>query len=233
MVALSKEIKINCPTTLFFGRRISRMSEKRIETFEFNSQSLTELGSDNIGLLIAGKADKERPIELVRELSEQEVNGNFVVATSSNKLADWCYRDLAGANAKFKRPDVYKHGCITLTTPEKISKVSFSEATKVLGLILLDPAGVVHKARGDSIKGWANNDRPQKLAKFRFKHRKDGWQPPMILVSLNQAKSMNTSQMLGPYSLEAWWFVDLATLRIGPAPQSQNTTDSHSSNDCS
>lgn len=215
MLELLNELESLCPKVILRGKRIVRMTEKIVGIFQLDPQTFFELGTTSIGVLIGGAESNDLFMECLREVSAMDLDGTVVVVTSSKKLADGFYTKLMRPGTSKRRPDVFEMGSVILSTPEKLHKISPNDrkTRPVLGIILLDPYCVVHQARGDEGYGWVTNDRPRHLVKFRYEHRRGEWQPPMLLMTTKPVKSLNTNQMLAPYSLEAWWYVDAATLK--------------------
>lgn len=214
------ELRTRCPAAVLRGRRIVRLTGSDLGRFQLDYATLYELGTANIGVLIGGSDSGTTYVKRLCEVRDLDLHGTIVMVTSSKQLADWCYAELSGSGGARQRPDVFEAGAVTLTTPERLRKLSpeVCEARPVLAVTLLDPHCIVYKARGTGGYGWVGNDRPQHLARFRHDHRKAEWQPPLLLMTTNPAKSLNTNQMLAPYGLEAWWFVDAFSLRAGPLP---------------
>ncbi len=51
---------------------------------------------------------------------------------------------------------------------------------------------------------------------MRFRHSHHEWRPPICILTTKKAKAVNSNTMLAPYGLEAWWYVDVSTVRLGP-----------------
>jgi hypothetical protein len=82
-------------------------------------------------------------------------------------------------------------------------------ASGVAGVIILDPACIMYKARG-GIDSWGNvhcNDRPQHVVNFRAALNMDGWQPPLLLLTTKPAKAVNTQVVVRAFCLNAFRFV--------------------------
>lgn len=221
MLELLKALEGWCPVPILRGTRIVRLSEQVLGGFWLNYESLFELGCENVGVFVGGGSSWEFFAERLCVIPTLKIGGNLVVVTSSKAIADSCYLLLAGNSAKKKRPAVYTKGALTLTTPERLSTVTAAdlEDRPVLGIGLLDPKCFVHRLRGKDGYGWEPNDRPQHLARFRYRHRVGEWQPPFVLMTEQPARSVSTNELLAPYGLEAWWFVDGRSLQVGPVPE--------------
>lgn len=214
-------LEVCCSATIMHARRIVRTSERRIATLSFDYQTLYELGAENIGILICGADSTETLIDHIGSISRCNISGRIVVAAASGSIADWCYSMFSPSGRVSERPEVFDNGCVTFTTPESMRKVTVDRAPgrPVIAVLVLDPMCIVHRARGTSGVGWCINDRPQHVARMRYKHSIGDWRPPLCVMTTKRAKSLNTNTMLAPYGLDAWWYVDASTLRIGAPPQ--------------
>jgi len=221
-------IEDHCPIAVLRGQRIIRLSEQRLEPFQLDYQTIYELGTNNMGVLIGGDDSIERHFERIADLAKVNIPGTIVVVVSTKKLADWIYKELTGFSRKSGRPDVWETGCVRLTTPERLGKIDPTpiHGRPVLAVILFDPRCIVYKARGESGYGWHPNDRPQFITKFRYVHSRQDWQPPFILMTIKPAKSLNANLMLAPFGIEAWWFVDGKTLKVNHVTVTGTQSDS-------
>ncbi len=79
----------------------------------------------------------------------------------------------------------------------------------VAGVIILDPPCLLYKARGgtDSWGRIHRSDRPQHVVNFRAALDFDGWQPPLLLLTTNPAKAVNTDVVARAFCLNAFRFV--------------------------
>lgn len=214
------------------GRRIVRDTEKYVGEVRLDGETAQELGASNIGVFVGGCREVRQLIDMVRQLSVSGHPGQFIVVVSENALADKFFRELSQIPLPKRRPNVWTTGCVSLTTPENLKAVNEEHlgGKPVAGVLLVDPSCIVYRARGGDCSRFQFNDRPQHIARFRARHAVDGWQPPFFLLTERLAISTNSAQMLGPYSLEAWWFVDGITLRMGLPPiirQPENSEESH------
>ncbi len=202
-------------------RRIVRDSEKDIGDFQLDGAAARTLGTDNIGVLVAGCHKQTHMLDTILKLSSCDMPGQFVIALASNPIANDYFSALGSNHLPGPRPDWWTAGCVTVTTPEKIKRIDSSalNGRPVMAVAAVDPRCVIHLARGPNRRGYANNDRPRHIATFRARHSRGAWTPPMFVFTEVPAKSLSTDQMLAPFALEAWWFLDGSGLRMGKPPQ--------------
>lgn len=201
-------------------RRIIRDTERALGDFRLDGESAYQLGASNIGLLAGGSSETRHLVTKLRELSLCDLPGQIVIAFSTNSLADTYFETLTEDDSPSSREDSWTFGSVTFSTPEKLRTIGKPQlgGRPVLAIGLVDPPCILYKARGDARRGFAFNDRPQHIAKFRAAHEIGDWRPPFFLFTEQPAKSLNTNQMLGPFSLEAWWFLDGREIRMGTPP---------------
>jgi hypothetical protein len=73
-------------------------------------------------------------------------------------------------------------------------------------VIVYDPVCCVWKARGGTDR-WGNewrNDRPQHVVNFRAGLDRDGWQPPLVVVTDVPLKAVDTDPVRRAYCLNAF-----------------------------
>lgn len=217
------------------GRRIIRDTERSLGDLHLDGETARELGTNNIGVFVGGCREIRLLIEPIRQLSISGHPGQFVVVVSDDSIADRIYHELSQGNGSKRRPNAWTTGCVTLTTPEGLRTIDTKQldGRDVAGVLLVDPLCIVYKARGGFNGRFRGNDRPQHIARFRARHAVEGWQPPLFLLTECRAISTNTALMLGPFSLEAWWFVEGITFRMGLPPVIQLPQDPEETSDLS
>jgi hypothetical protein len=67
----------------------------------------------------------------------------------------------------------------------------------------------MYKARGGPDGGGRkfHNDRPQHVVNFRAALDRDGWQPPLLLLTGQPAKAVNTEVVARAFCLNAFQFI--------------------------
>jgi hypothetical protein len=208
------------PVSAIRCRRIVRDTEKSIGDLQLNGETASQLGTDNVGVLAAKCPPTGGLIDKFRKLATSGLHGQIVIALSTVTLMGEYYEAIGPRERTRNRPDWWTEGCVTFTTPEKLRLISPSalNGQPVLAVILVDPLCIVHQARGGSQSAYRFNDRPKHIVSFRAAHESGSWRPPFFLFTEQPAKSLNSNQMLGPYSLEAWWFADGSGIRMGTPP---------------
>ncbi len=205
------------------GHRIVRMSEKRIGPFALDSGTAEMLDDNNAGVLIGDCPGGDWMFEKMQQLSRAPEPEPLLVLLTSYSLADKFYRQTEGSNSK--RPDFWKQGALTLTTPGYLKKLAEQITPDYSAIIVIDPR--TRLALPDSRRSrWNNGGLPRQIAKYRHSCAIQQRRPPLVLLTCDRAKGLNTSQMLAPLALDTWWFVDGKSVRIGKPPQQKKKPDS-------
>src|SRR3989304_5693266 len=174
-------------------------------------------GLYNFGVFVGNCGGLGRAIAQLKNLDRTDDGGLWVVICATRKMNAVLYADWKLDRTSFvppqRVPTYWATSRLLFSTPEglpKIDKSALDGHPGVAGLILLDMMCFVHKARSMTTRYnfHVNNDRPQHIANFSARLSHDGWQPPLIVCIENPAKSVWTTDMLSPYCLDAWWFVD-------------------------
>jgi hypothetical protein len=205
-------------------RRIVRATEQPLDDMQLNANTAIELGKENIGILAGRCPNTPGLIDRFRKLSHVEMPGTIVVVISTGALADEYAKELVPLDGSGSRDLPWRLGSVIFATPEKLRSIGAGHLAgkPVLAVVLVDPQGIVHQARGGA-GPYRFNDRPQHIARFRQTHEVGFWSPPFFLLTQQPAKSLSTQQMLAPYSLQSWWFVDGSALRMGVPPVVQDS----------
>lgn len=200
-------------------RRIFRDTERPFGDVRLDGETAMLLGESNLGVLAGHCPPRRDLMDKLHELANCELPGQIVVALSSTDMAI-TYFDAFRPDALSKRPDWWTFGILTFTTPEKLGSLGHTQLAgrPVLAVVLIDPPGIVYRARGGNRGGYHGNDRPQHIARFRAAHALGEWRPPFWLLTEQPAKSLSSDQMLTAYSLDGWYFVDGSAIRMGSPP---------------
>lgn len=206
------------------GCRITRLEESRLGHFALDSTTARQLGSENIGVFVGDCENLTWIVRKLEVLSQTPFPGRWIAAAATAKMAAVIFNMLAekhGLQKRKRAPRFWNQGNVTFTTPEGLSTYARDQGVDhpVASVLLIDTLCHVHKARGYDRRGWAMNDRPQRIANFRADLSVNGWMPPFLLLTERPAKSVETAAMLSPYCLSTWWFVDGKCIRVGnPRP---------------
>jgi len=199
------------------GQRIARLEETRLGPFELTAESAFELGRNNIGVFVGSCGGLGRAMNLLRALDRADSGGRWIVITATKKMNAVLFAEWQLQRTSFiplnRVPTYWTASQLIFAPPEGLGKIDNRELLKdpgVAGLILLDMQCFVHKARSMTTRYnfKVQNDRPQLIANFRSRLCREGWLPPLMFWTEKPAKSVWTTDMLSPYCLDAWWFVD-------------------------
>ena len=205
------------------GHRTVRMSEKRIGPFALDAETAEILDDNNAGVLIGNCPGGDWMFEKMQQLSRDSEVEQFLVLLTSYSLADKFYRQAEGSSSK--RPDFWKQGALTLTTPGYLRKLDEQITPDYSAIIVIDPR--TRLGLPDSRRSrWNNGGLARQIAKYRHCCAMRQRRPPLLLLTCSRAKGLNTSQMLAPLALDTWWFVDGKSVRIGKPPQQKKKPDS-------
>lgn len=220
MASIPKEVCDRYRNVLISGRRITRMEESSIGTFQLSSQNAWTLGTNNIGIFVGATAPLGPVIDQLKQLESSDVSPKWVVIAATKIMAaviaqQWITpseRRLAVTTLEL--PKTRKN--ITLTTPESLKRIAGEATCCVAGLILVDMLCYVHRARNMPRRRRfvVRNDRPQMIADFRNSLCIHGWVPPLIILTRERAKSVYTSSIARAYCLDGFWFIDGQTFAI-------------------
>lgn len=203
------------------GKRITRMEEQTVAALELDAATAWELGTNNVGVFGGGCRSFDDILRRLRGLESPSVRPCWVVIPSTKNAAsaiisDWFLRD----ETKSVPPDVprvpIQHQNIVLAPPEQLRHIDRSLTDEIAGVILIDEACIVYRARGDTNGKFFRNDRPQHVANFRNQLIQDGWLPPFLVLTTKPAKSVNTHSVARAFCLDAFWFIAGNSLACGP-----------------
>ena len=109
-------------------------------------------------------------------------------------------------------PDFWSSKRVAFAVPEGLADLEAelrARNEKVAALLVVDPYCVIHKHTGFQRRGFhISHDRPQMVCDFRSAFGNEDWRPPLLFFADKPAVAYNTRLMLGPYALEALWFVE-------------------------
>lgn len=224
------------PSAWIHGKRITRMEEDRIGTFEFDALTAFELGTNNIGLFVGGCRSFDDITRRLRRLESAEVRRTWVVVTCSKTEAVTICRQWSGeedlsvrdiqSGTEFYRPQ--RHGNIIVAIPEKLHQIGSDNCNEVAGILVIDENCLIYQARGGVHQGnYWRNDRPQRVANFRNRLTVDGWTPPLFVLTKKPAKSVITHSVQRAYCLDGFWFIEGSSFSCGKREISETPSLSH------
>ena len=211
------------PLPMIRGHRIVRMSEKRIGPFALDTETAESLNGNNAGVFIGNCRDADWMFEKMQQLSTDSEEEQFLVLLTSYSLADQFYRQAEGNSSK--RPDFWKQGALTFTTPGYLKKLDEQITPNYSAIIIIDPKARLSLPNPGQSR-WNNGGLPRQIAKYRYSCTMQQQRPPLVLMTCRPAKALNTAQMLAPLALDSWWFIEGKSVRIGKPPQQKKKPDS-------
>lgn len=198
-------------TPVFRGTQIVRDGTKKIQRLKLDELTAMSLGTQNVGLFVESCPSFERMVHHFRLLGNAP-DSTWVIVASSEKVQGELQQ--AFDSEYFYDCDENPQN-VLIKTPEELSNMS-DELQNVAGILVFDYACHIHKARGTKNKSrFGRNDRPQMIVDFRSRHRVGEWSPPMLFFTSRRALAVNTQPMLSPYCLEAFRYIDGATMKFG------------------
>ncbi len=206
------------------GHRIIRMSEKRIGPFALDAETAENLNSYNTGVFIGGCHDADWMLEKMQQLSIESESENFLVLLTSYAMADTYYRKTN--SSKSKRPAQWTQGAVTYTTPGHLKKRNEETETNYSAVIVIDPRARLSLPNPGNRSKWNNGGLPRQIARYMNSHLSPATRPPLVFMTCKPAKSLGTQQMLAPFSLDSWWFIEGKSVRIGKPPKQKKKPDS-------
>lgn len=201
------------------------MQGTNLGPFDLDLPRAWELGRNNTGIFVGGFPAFDKAIDRLRSLRHGESGHCLILVAESKRLAaeliQFCFADdplQRISEAKMQLPR--RFDSLILCTPETLKRIDPSQVREAAAIILLDPACHVHKARCMSDDGYGmSNDRPQHVANFRCSLLREGWAPPLVLLTRSPAQSLPTDHIAQAYCLDAWWFLDGGSIRFGYKPR--------------
>jgi hypothetical protein len=200
-------------TTGIAGYRISRMEESFLGMFRLTAETAWTLGTANVGVFVGGGPALGKTIERLKGLERPDAAKWVVVAATKKMAAVIADRWFQAESGNRVVPSTLilprYHRNIILCTPESLHRVEANEQRSIAAIILIDMLCNVHKARGFERGNFhIANDRPQLVANFRNSLLRDGWAPPLIVLTQKPAKSVWIDPLVRAYCLDDLWFVD-------------------------
>lgn len=224
------------PVTAFRGRRVTRLEEKVLGSFDLDADLSLYLGTENLGIFVGGCGEIWSIFQFLRGLSQLTVGGTWVIVAYSHDLAAKLFQEWPSTSHAMgrseKTPPYWAIKQMVFSTPEKLRHIPWEmtgQPSRIAAIILLDLPCCLHRARGFAEQEeYAGNDRPQLIANCRSRLANGPWSPPLFILTQKPAKSINTVAMHSPYCLEGFWFVlgkSLQCLVEDPTDDDQRIVD--------
>ncbi len=190
-------------------------SGRLLKPLRLDADARDRLVRDQMGLFISGVPNYEAMLRRVVSLSRYR-GGRWIAIPATNLLAATAQRLLGGTEQKPRHRSNAWHlrlQALELTTLEHLPRL---DAVGVEGVILLDPCGFVHQARGCKTHFGKQHDRPQRLVDFVAKAAIDSPPGPVFAVMTTRpAIAQPTMRMAEVYRLAGWQFLDGIAIRFG------------------
>jgi hypothetical protein len=195
------------PSARVRGRLITRWEEQPLSWVSLDAETAAMLGRDQVGWFVSGHPGLNRAAEQLGRLDENPAGGIWVVVPYSGVLATvlrhrWPHpQAIAPLGA---RGTGWRSRRVWVAWPETLPGLLpgiRASSEGVAGVIVLDPPCILYQARG------RGNDRPQHIVNFRAALDTDGWQPPLLLLTTQPAKAVNTEVVARAFCLNSFQFV--------------------------
>jgi hypothetical protein len=205
------------PTARIRGRRITRLPEKYLDWAVLDAAAADELGREQVGWFVGGHPGLACASRQFGHLDANSEGGIWVVVPPSRDAScalfdQWPHTDHVSERPGSKNNFIWRSRKVWFAVPEDLEQLvppARSFAIGVAGIIILDPHCVLYQDRGGT-DGWGHtyrNDRPQHVVNFRASLDRDGWQPPLLLLTERPAKSVNTVEVARALCLNGFWFI--------------------------
>lgn len=209
-------LSMTYPTARVRGRLVTRFPEKSLGWTVLDAATADEMGREQIGWFVGNHPGPKLAAEQFACLDTHSEGGVWVVVPHSRDSASELFERWPRSDHLTGRPtsnnSMWRSRKVWVAIPEDLKQLlplARGITPGLAGVILLDPACTMYKARG-GIDLWGNlhrNDRPQHVVNFRAALDVDGWQPPLFLLTSKPAKAVNTQVVARAFCLNAFRFV--------------------------
>ena len=213
---MTLNLSVTYPTARISGQLVTRLPEKPLGWSALDADTAGELGREQIGWFVGNHPGFARAAEQFGRLDTNSDGGIWVVVPlgrekSTELRTCWPHPDQV-ANQPTKEVAVWRSRKVWVAIPEDLKKILPLARTiraGVAGIIVLDPPCLLYRSRGgtDARGKFHRNDRPQHVVNFRAALGSDGWQPPLLLLTTNPAKAVNTEVVARAFCLNAFRFI--------------------------
>lgn len=209
-------LSMTYPTARIRGRLMTRLPETLLNWAVLDAATADELGREQLGWFVGNHPGLVRAAEQLGRLDTNSEGGVWVVVPLGWELAcelfaNWPHKDHLTAQPTSNN-SVWRCRKVWVAMPEHLKLLlPLAQVLEVgvAGVIILDPPCIMHMARGGT-DSWGKvhyNDRPQHVVNFRAALDVDGWQPPLLLVTNQPAKAVNTAVVARAFCLNGFRFV--------------------------
>jgi hypothetical protein len=202
------------------SQRITRMEETGIGRYWLDAKTAWNLGTEAIGLFVQNIRGVDAMHYQISRIVDSD--STWVIVPSSREFLAQTYMTFArdGLVPQCRRsPESWNVGNLLFSGVEGLCRLSqIHSLWRLAGVILLDPLCHVYRARDYRLSNGRNHDRVERVVQFRAENAVGDWQPPLLLMTCQPAKSVPTEQAARAYCLNGWHFVDGRSLKFAPAP---------------
>jgi hypothetical protein len=187
-----------------------------LESVKLDATMAETLGREQIGWFVGNHPGVPQAAEQFSRLDAKQEGGVWIVVPHSRSLAHELFAKWSHADQVAERPTsngaVWRSRRVWVAIPEDLKRfLPFARELNpgVAGMIILDPQCIMYKARG-GIDSWGHihrNDRPQHVVNFRAALDRDGWQPPLLLLTQRLPKSVCTQDVARAFCLHGFHFI--------------------------
>ena len=204
------------PTARIRGQLMTRLPETYLNWAILDGAKAAELGQEQVGWFVGNHPGLARAAEQLGRLDTNSEGGIWVVVPLGREKSTELRMCWPHPNQISNQPTgqnvIWISNKVWVAIPEDLKKLlPLARKVKggVAGVIILDPPCLLYKARSgtNSFGKIYRNNRSQHVVNFRAALDSDGWQPPLLLLTTNPPKAVNTAVVARAFCLNAFQFV--------------------------
>jgi hypothetical protein len=216
-IAVSPRLADVYPSARFRGRRITRDEKMSLGRVQLDAVMAAVMDRDHFGWFVGNHARSASwTAAQFGRLDASPEGGTWVVVPHSRLLACELFGAWPHTVHVADRPtstnSAWRSRKVWFAIPEDLNHLlplAQSLTPGVAGVIILDPPCNMFKTRGGT-DDWGRvhtNDRPQHVVNFRAALGKNGWQPPLLLLTEQRAMARSPLVVAKAFCLDTFWFV--------------------------
>ena len=209
-------LSVTYPTARIRGRRITRLPEKYLDWAVLDAATADELGREHVGWFVGNHPGLTRAAEQLGRLDTNPEGGIWVVVPLGRDMSAelwlcWPHPQHV-SNRPTEKVAAWRSRKVWVAIPEDLKQLlplARTVEAGIAGVILLDPFCLLYKARGGTDRRGKvhRSDRPQHVVNFRAALDADGWQQPLLLLTTQPAKAVNTAEVARAFCLNGFQFI--------------------------
>lgn len=209
-------LSVTYPTARVRGRLTTRLPEQSLGWAVLDAATADELGREQVGWFVGNHPGLARAAEQLGRLDTNSEGGIWIVVPIGREKSLELKRCWPHPHHVTDQPTakgaVWRSRKVWVAIPEDLKQLlplTRTVEAGVAGIIVLDPLCLLYKTRSGT-DSWGNvhcNDRPQHVVNFRAALDADGWQPPLLLLTTEPAKAVNTEIVARAFCLNAFRFI--------------------------